>query len=414
MGLRISGIIFIAALLSIFVYVSYSTGEVDPADEANTTSATGYEEESASADVAEAVLGPVNRQNVSPGTKQTGHMNISGKGLFGNKVGIGKTNPQGKLHVFSNTGLGGTTGIFVESKWGPNPGDGRKWMMGSGGSNRNGEFVITDKTSNKNRLKIAADGNIGIGKFIPAEKLHVAGNVKANKFIGDGSMLTNTPPGPKGDKGDQGVQGKRGATGAQGVQGENRGPGGAQGVQGKRGPIGVQGVQGKRGPKGDKGDTSWTKSGLNIFNNNTGRVGIGTGSPGRKLDITERIRIRNGASTAGIWYADGTTERQFAGVLAHSATGNNQKWGVWNNSAWRFIVQGNGNVGMGTIAPATRLHLNGSDNNGIIATLKITSGVQNMLLDGNEIDALADGLFLNNNTNQQVVLANGWRRCRHP
>ena len=39
MGLRISGTIFIAALLSIFVYVSYSTGEVDPADEANTTSA---------------------------------------------------------------------------------------------------------------------------------------------------------------------------------------------------------------------------------------------------------------------------------------------------------------------------------------------------------------------------------------
>jgi hypothetical protein len=30
-----------------------------------------------------------------------------------------------------------------------------------------------------------------------------------------------------------------------------------------------------------------------------------------------------------------------------------------------------------------------------------------MLLDGNEIDALADGLFLNNNTNQNVVIANG-------
>ena len=30
-----------------------------------------------------------------------------------------------------------------------------------------------------------------------------------------------------------------------------------------------------------------------------------------------------------------------------------------------------------------------------------------MLLDGNEIDATADGLFLNNNTAQNVILANG-------
>ena len=37
-----------------------------------------------------------------------------------------------------------------------------------------------------------------------------------------------------------------------------------------------------------------------------------------------------------------------------------------------------------------------------------------MLIDGNEIDALADGLFLNNNTDQDVVLARGGGRVIVP
>ncbi len=93
--------------------------------------------------------------------------------------------------------------------------------------------------------------------------------------------------------------------------------------------------------------------------NNTGNLGIGTTNPGRKLDVSQRMRVRNGANTAGIWYADGDQDRQFAGVLTHSKTGPSQKWGVWNNSAWRFIVQGNGNVGIGTSTPGEKLTVRG-------------------------------------------------------
>ena len=71
------------------------------------------------------------------------------------------------------------------------------------------------------------------------------------------------------------------------------------------------------------------------------------------------------------------------------------------------IHQTTGKIGMGTTTPDTKLQVIGDDNDGTTATLKITSGAQNMLLDGNEIDALSDGLFLNNNSAGNVNLANG-------
>ena len=50
----------------------------------------------------------------------------------------------------------------------------------------------------------------------------------------------------------------------------------------------------------------------------------------------------------------------------------------------------------------------GPDNNGTTAALKVTSGSQTMLFDGNELDSLdAAGLFLNNNVDFNVCLASG-------
>ena len=42
-------------------------------------------------------------QTATPGTAQTGHMNISGTALFGGNVGIGTTNPSARLNVSGNT-----------------------------------------------------------------------------------------------------------------------------------------------------------------------------------------------------------------------------------------------------------------------------------------------------------------------
>jgi hypothetical protein len=53
------------------------------------------------------------------------------------------------------------------------------------------------------------------------------------------------------------------------------------------------------------------------------------------------------------------------------------------------------------------LRVVGSENNGTTAGVRIHSGGQTLILDGNEIDALADGLHLNNNSSEDVVIANG-------
>ncbi len=73
-----------------------------------------------------------------------------------------------------------------------------------------------------------------------------------------------------------------------------------------------------------------------------------------------------------------------------------------------ILVDAAGNAGIGTGAPLSALHVSGAENNGTSAALRIASGSQQMLLDGNEIDTNTSvGLYLNNNVPHHVLLANG-------
>jgi hypothetical protein len=76
----------------------------------------------------------------------------------------------------------------------------------------------------------------------------------------------------------------------------------------------------------------------------------------------------------------------------------------------QMVIDANGNVGIGTGAPASKLTIIGPENNGTIAGLEILSGSQKLLMDGNEIDSSV-GLHFNFNSQNDVLFRTAIRRA---
>lgn len=86
----------------------------------------------------------INLQSITSGTQQTGHLNISGTGIFGTSVGIGTSTVSSTLTIQGISGL--------------NP------------------FSIVS-SSGSNLVTVLQNGNVGIGTTTPSEKLQVVGNI---------------------------------------------------------------------------------------------------------------------------------------------------------------------------------------------------------------------------------------------
>lgn len=102
---------------------------------------------------------------------------------------------------------------------------------------------------------IGRNGNVGIGVFPPQAQLHTTGTLR---FAGAGT------PGA-----------------------------------GKVLTSDADGNASWESPTGGGGGSNWTLSGTDIYNSNTGNVGVGAVSPTQKLDIDGQIRIRGGNPGAG-------------------------------------------------------------------------------------------------------------------
>ena len=135
----------------------------------------------------------------------------------------------------------------------------------------------------------------------------------------------------------------------------------------------------------------------------SGSIGIGVTYPSTKLHVKG---FDNTGTTATLKITSGSQNMLLDGneidALDETLHFN------YNSRRNTTICANGGNVGVGTGDPNTRLHVKGFDNTGTTATLKITSGSQNMLLDGNEIDALNTELHLNFNSRRNTTIcANG-------
>ena len=263
-------------------------------------------------------------------------------------VGVG-TVPAAQLHV------GGTGGqsidLLVNGRLKSDNSDGGLWVSTDrfvGGFDTN---KLGLQTGNAWRLTVAADGSIGIGTTDPKSLLHLLGGSLAITedqalpradakihVVGGGGRLTQ-------------LSSKGASKYALNLVGSTNAASAEQWWA-----WGVTSANTWR----IRNSTDFSgEDGLSI--DSLGQVGIATSSPQAKLhvngagggsvDLLVNGRLRSDNNDGGLWIAS----NRFVGGL------DTDKLGFYSGNAWRLTVAADGNVGIGTTDPKSRLHVVGNE-----------------------------------------------------
>ena len=108
----------------------------------------------------------------------------------------------------------------------------------------------------------------------------------------------------------------------------------------------------------------WTTSGSNIYNSNTGNVGIGTTAPGTKLEVVGGI-TSSGANAAVVVGTEMSIQNSVISMYNYNSSiyaPSGVKFTYWDGSAVQssFKIGSTGNVGIGTSTPGAMLDVNGT------------------------------------------------------
>lgn len=304
-------------------------------------------------------------------------------------VGIGTTSPSRALHVMDLTN-DGSGGVKVSSYL---PVIELQDISTNAGSSKiqqdqldmkigpiDSNTYLSLNTQNTLRMRIDKDGNVGIGEGSPTEKLDVDGNIKVyggmisldsdwNVWL-DGSSGTsfqindNTGVNTTFESGKVGI-GYSGAdsnseklqvAGAIKIGNTTTNNAGTIRWSGTDFEGNVNGTWTSLTSAG--GSSLWTESGSNIYYN-TGNVGVGTNNPGAKMDIGI------GSSNALGLRVTSSNDAAVTGdhISASSLRGDTSAYNLLkltNSTGTKFIVQGDGKVGIGTTSPSEKLEVLGN------------------------------------------------------
>ena len=292
----------------------------------------------------------VDLQSSTPGTQQTGNMNISGVGIFGADAGIGTAIPQAPLNVYSNTAavlVGGNGGSIGENTGGnlagfsvesPNGGSSANWydpgsyagyvMNTSNNPERYGllvsdywraaenyVFAVDGRYYNNGTVSgdthnpyfiVRGDGNVGIGTTAPLATLEVAGST-AYWYNTNGSLLFD-------NNGSYSTAEISSGTNPSGQSTDvNFGAG--------RFLLGGNSLAGFQFQTSGSTATGSARSWTNVMTIlNDGLVGIGTTSPASALQVKGAVIGATGSSLPA--FSDNGTAAQDVGTGAYMAFGS--------------------------------------------------------------------------------------------
>ena len=282
-------------------------------------------------------------------------------------------------------------------------------------------------TNQQERMKITNSGYVGIGTSSPSEKLDVAGTVKADGFVGDGSGLTNVSGTPDTDWTESGGDVYR-ETGNVGIGTMSPNVGGAGNVKSLHiassiMPSGVE-IEAGVGYDGiivfDEGGTNKAKIGWDasssmfkinasspLFNvtdfavNNQGNVGIGTTHPLRSnLHVVER---NGGDGRIEISTTANTEDKSLVLVFNNGApVGAIHAYDYVSHSGLPLLLNAEGgNVGIGTAVPIAALHVHtDAGPHGLSAIIERPDITKNNFLQFKTLGSASDWIIgTDNNTN---------------
>jgi hypothetical protein len=261
-------------------------------------------------------------------------------------VGIGETSPLGKLHIKSSDTSAsansvGNLLVLEDSENGMSilsSTSGAGYILfGDSGDNDIGG-ILYDHSANAmrfrtngvwDRMRIDSSGNVGIGTASPSKKLHVYNTAAADVGLIESTQAFSTLA-------------FKSSTNSSTVT------------------IGIDGA-------GNAAmENKLSSKGLNLVTNGStrltilsdGKVGIGTTNPQSNLHISTSstnapIRLQNDNGS-------GSTAN-FVLQTDSSGLGNNG-FGIYDvaNSAYRLVINGSGNIGIGTTSPDYKLDVNGT------------------------------------------------------
>jgi len=170
-------------------------------------------------------------------------------------------------------------------------------------------------------------------------------------------------------------------------------------------------------------DFDWATSGSNIYANTTGNVGIGTTSPGFKLDVkgianiggTSYNYLLAGLSTSGYTTTFNMTDAGLS--IGHNSA--SRSLSLRTNSLDRITISSSGNIGIGTTNPTSKLTVNGTLNvtnnriTGLAAPTDANDATTKEYVDASNDKGMYEVCYILNTTASHAACATGYTMLAH-